>query len=149
MFEANLVFLAQGSSAPPNPPPSAPPNPPPADVSATTGTGGTSTSGLPSAQPSTGTPGIMLMVLVFLGVMFLMSTRTSNKEKKKREALINSLKKGDKVHTIGGVIGTVVEVRDSEVVLKVDDSNNTRIHYLRSAIQSVIEEKPETTEKSS
>jgi len=42
------------------------------------------------------------------------------------------------VQTVGGVIGTVVELKSDEVVLKVDDSGHTRIRFARSAIQQVL-----------
>ena len=46
-----------------------------------------------------------------------------------------SIKKYDKVMTIGGIIGTVMEIREDEVILKVDDNTNTRMKFSRSAIQ--------------
>jgi preprotein translocase subunit YajC len=51
--------------------------------------------------------------------------------------MLNTLKKGDKVTSIGGIIGTVIEIKDREVVVKVDESSNTRMKFLRSAIRNV------------
>ena len=48
--------------------------------------------------------------------------------------MLQSLKKNDRVRTIGGIFGTVIEVKGDEVVLKVDEANNTRIHVSVSAI---------------
>jgi preprotein translocase subunit YajC len=45
------------------------------------------------------------------------------------------------VQTIGGVIGTIVEVKDAEVVVKIDETTNTKIRFARSAIQQVLEDK--------
>ena len=45
-----------------------------------------------------------------------------------------TLAKNDKVRTIGGIIGTVVDIKDDEITLKVDESNNTKIKVLPSAI---------------
>lgn len=86
--------------------------------------------------PSAGNPWIFLgiMALVFWFVVF----RPRKKEQNQRADMLKSLKKHDKVMTIGGVIGTVMEVRDDEVVLKVDDNSNTRIRFIRSAIQKVL-----------
>ena len=50
------------------------------------------------------------------------------------------LKRGDRVQTIGGILGTVVETRDGEVLLKVDEGNNTKIRFSRNAIHRVLEE---------
>jgi preprotein translocase subunit YajC len=55
--------------------------------------------------------------------------------------MLAELSKNDRVVTIGGVIGTVVEVRENEVVLKVDESSNTRMRFSRNAIQSLVAEK--------
>jgi preprotein translocase subunit YajC len=48
--------------------------------------------------------------------------------------MIQSIKKNDKVRTVGGIIGIVVDVKDDEIVLKVDESNNTKIRVMASAI---------------
>jgi len=87
-------------------------------------------------------PGGTFMLILLGGFVFiiLMSMRTNAKEKKKRQELINSLQKGSKVQTVGGIIGTVVELRDSEVILKVDENSNTRIKFKRSAIQSLVDD---------
>ena len=58
--------------------------------------------------------------------------------KKKRKALLSTVKKHDRVQTVGGVIGSIVEVNPDTVVLKVDESSNTRITFARSAIQQVL-----------
>jgi len=42
------------------------------------------------------------------------------------------------VLTIGGVVGTVVSVKDDQVVVKVDESTNTKMTFLKSAIQRVV-----------
>ena len=54
--------------------------------------------------------------------------------------MIDTLKKGARLQTIGGIIGTVVEVRDDELVLKIDESNNTKIRVIRSAVGKVFPE---------
>ena len=62
----------------------------------------------------------------------------AQQQQKQREQMLQSIKKFDKVITIGGMIGTVVDIRDDEIVLKVDDSTNTRIKFSRGAIQRVL-----------
>lgn len=81
---------------------------------------------------------IFTLMLLFLGMMLIMSIMGQRKERKKREALIASIKKHDKVQTIGGVVGTIMELKPETVVLKVDESSNTRITFARSAIQQVL-----------
>jgi preprotein translocase subunit YajC len=48
--------------------------------------------------------------------------------------MVQALAKNDKVRTIGGIIGTVVDIKDDEVTLKIDESNNTKIKVIPSAI---------------
>ena len=87
-------------------------------------------------------PGMFTIVFVVIGAMLLMSIMSSRREKRRREAMINAIKKHDRVQTIGGVIGSVVEIKPDYVVLKVDESSNTRITFARSAVQQVLTSAP-------
>ena len=78
--------------------------------------------------------GLILMLVVFYGIMLSGSRR----EKKKRAEMLSAVKKNDRVMTIGGIIGSVVSVNDAEVTLKVDESANVKITFIRSAIQRVL-----------
>ena len=90
----------------------------------------------PSAAPGSSylLPGLMLFMVVFYFMLF----RGRKKERQKYESLIASLKKNDRIQTIGGIYGTVVDVKDAEIVLKVDETNNVKIRVNRSAIKEVI-----------
>jgi preprotein translocase subunit YajC len=105
----------------------------------------------PAAGPTTGPTGpqpgpvfvflqqfgpIILIILVFYFFIF----GSKRKTEKQRQAMLSELKKGDRVQTIGGILGTVIEARDSEVLLKVDESSNTKIRFSRSAIHRVLAE---------
>ncbi len=74
---------------------------------------------------------VMVALLVF---MLFMSFRNKRKEERKRQEMLSSLKKGDRVISIGGIIGTVADIREDEVIVKVDDE--TRLKFLRSAIRA-------------
>jgi len=100
-----------------------------------TATGGAAP-GATNAAP--GGSSFMIMMIVLLGAMILFSFVSSRREKKKRDQLLGNIKKHDKVLTIGGVVGTVVEVKDAEIILKVDETSNTRITFTKSAISQVI-----------
>lgn len=83
---------------------------------------------------------------VILGMMviwiFLLGSG-SRKQKKKQAELLASMTKGSKVVTIGGIRGSIVEVRDDEVVVKVDENNNTRMKFSKEAIREVVTDKAE------
>lgn len=79
---------------------------------------------------------VLPLLLVFV-VMILLTSMTGRKEKKRREALLSSIKKHDKVQTLGGVIGTIIEIDGDEVVLRLDEG---RMRVSRGAIQTVLRE---------
>ncbi|MCE2883804.1 MAG: preprotein translocase subunit YajC [Planctomycetaceae bacterium] len=74
---------------------------------------------------------ILFIVMTFLG---------GRREKKKYESMLASIKKNDSVRTVGGIIGSVVEVKPDVVVLKVDENSNTKITVARSKIEAVMKE---------
>lgn len=100
------------------------------------GTGSPGGGGQP--QSPFGGMGFMFILLFFFVAMMLMSALTGRKEKKRRAEMLSSLKRHDRVQTIGGLIGSVAEVRDDEVVLKIDESTNTKVRVVRSAVQAVL-----------
>ena len=87
------------------------------------------------------------MFFVTLGLVFLifyfLLIRPQRKEQKEREALIATVKKGDKIITIGGLHGMVTLTKDRTVVMKVDEG--CKIEISRSAIATVLREKEEAT----
>ena len=72
--------------------------------------------------------GVMMVVMVF--ILF----RTPQKQKQQQKKLEQSLEKNDRVLTIGGIYGTIIDIKDDEVTLKVDESNNTKIKVVRKAV---------------
>ncbi len=93
--------------------------------------------GMGGTQPAGGGGAgfIFYFILLFLIFYFLLIQPQRRKEKEHRQMLA-SLKKGDKVVTLGGIHGVVVNIKDKTVVLKVDD--NTRIEFSKSAISYKI-----------
>lgn len=86
-----------------------------------------------------GDPTIPIIVMVGILLMYVWMGRSRRKQEKARKNLLSSLKKGDKITTIGGIVGTVIEVRDNEVTVKTDESNNVRMKFARWAIRDVGE----------
>ena len=76
--------------------------------------------------------------LLFLGVMFLLMYmlifRGPRKKQQQHKQMVQTLSKNDKVRTIGGIIGHVVDIKGDEVTLKIDESNNIKIKIASSAI---------------
>ena len=79
---------------------------------------------------------ILPFVLMFVIFYFLL-IRPQQKRTKQRNAMLSDLKKNDKVVTIGGIFGTIVEMTDDKVTLRVNES--TRITFDRNAVNGVVE----------
>jgi preprotein translocase subunit YajC len=83
-----------------------------------------------------------LIPLMIVFTLFQLMNGPQKKEQARREQLLKNLKKNDRVSTIGGILGSVVNISadGKEVTLKVDD--NTRIKFRRSAIADVFADEP-------
>ena len=95
----------------------------------------------------------MLMSLLpfaaIIGIFYFLIIRPQNKKQKETQKMLSALKKGDKVVTIGGLHGTIQSVKETTVIIKVDD--NVKMEFSRSAISGVQvaakEEKEDKLEK--
>jgi len=76
--------------------------------------------------------------VIILIIMYLFIFRGPKKKQQQHAKMVNSLKKNDRVRTIGGIFATVIDVRDKEVILKIDESNNTKMRVNPGAIATVI-----------
>ena len=114
------------------------------------GSSATAPASQPAQPPETLTSEIMSfapLALMLIVVFFFMSSGRK-REQKKRDQMYNALKRGSRVVTAGGLIASVVEVRDDEVVLKVDEANNIKERYTKSAIIKVLDEGDAAPDKS-
>ncbi|MBL0927280.1 MAG: preprotein translocase subunit YajC [Phycisphaerales bacterium] len=107
-----------------------------------TGAPGSETQKLGTGSQQAPPPGLgfefFFIILGFFALMIFLQFRAGKKEKQRRAELLTSLKRNDRVQTLGGMIGTIVELKDDEVVLRVDESTNTKIAFSKAAVQSVL-----------
>jgi preprotein translocase subunit YajC len=83
-----------------------------------------------------------LIIVIF----YFLIIRPQNKKQKDTQRMLGALKKGDKVVTAGGLHGVIQSVKESTVILRVDD--NTKLEFSRSSISNVVSEaKAEKSEK--
>jgi preprotein translocase subunit YajC len=83
----------------------------------------------------------MLMPLLLIGMLFyFMLIRPEKRKQADVQRMQQGLKKNDRVLTIGGIIGVVVNTQQGsdEVTLRVDDTTNTRLRVVRSAISRIL-----------
>ena len=77
----------------------------------------------------------VIMLVLMVAVFYFMLIRPENKRKKEAEQMRSSVKNGDKIVTIGGIVGTVVNVKDSRIVLETG-ADQVRIEFEKWAISS-------------
>jgi len=80
---------------------------------------------------------VLFLMLGGIVLLYIWMGRSKRKQEAKRREMLGSLKKGDKVTSIGGIVGTVIEVREDEVTMKVDETNNVRMRFARWGIRGV------------
>ena len=90
---------------------------------------------LTDVQPAGNLTSTILMLVVMLGVFYFMLIRPENKRKKEQEQMRSELKTGDKVTTIGGITGTVVNVKDDKFVLETG-ADQVRIEFVKWALST-------------
>ena len=86
----------------------------------------------PAAQPQGGGWSMWIMLALIFVVMWLFMIRPQRKQQKELQNFRDSLKKGDKVVTIGGIYGTVCEIKENNVLIEVD--NNVKIRVSKNAL---------------
>ena len=77
----------------------------------------------------------ILMMVLMLVIFYFMLIRPENKRKKEAEQMRSSVKKGDKITTIGGITGTVVDVKETRIVLETG-ADQVRIELEKWAIST-------------
>ncbi len=130
-----------GRDAPADAEPDAPSRPPPT-AAKDTGTAQPAPSRRPADRPGQSFWQKNGMFLVIGGVLLLFlfwMSRGKKRQEQQRREMLSSLRKGDRVTTIGGIIGTVVDVKGKEVTLKVDESANVRMRFTIGAVHRVGE----------
>ena len=85
---------------------------------------------------------IYLFILLFV-FMIGMQIFAGRKEKKRRAEMLGGISRHDRVQTVGGMLGTVADVRGDEIIVKIDESTNTKVRIVRSAIQQVLKKSGE------
>ena len=88
-----------------------------------------------TAAQSGGLLGMLPMLLIMVGVFYFMLIRPENKRKKEAEQLRSNIKNGDKITTIGGIVGTVVDVKGDSFVIETS-ADQVRIEFAKWALST-------------
>jgi chromosome partitioning protein len=88
---------------------------------------------------------IFVYIILFIGVFYFLAVRPQRRQRRSHQEMLTMLKKGDEVVTIGGMFGTIKEMREDYVVLEV--ANRVRVKYLKRAISQIVSEEEEEYEE--
>ena len=96
------------------------------------------------AQGGGGMWDMVLMMAVIMGLMYFMVMRPQQRREKERQAMLKRITVGDKVRTIGGILGTVAAV--SETTITVNVAEKVAIEFVRDAVTR-LEDEPAKDDK--
>lgn len=77
----------------------------------------------------------LLLIVGMFAIIYFVGIRPENKKKKADEAMRAAMRTGDSVTTIGGIVGTVVDIKEDKVVIETS-ADRVRIEFLKNAIGS-------------
>ena len=83
--------------------------------------------------------------IAIIAIFYFFIIRPQNKKQKETQKMIDALKKGDKIVTIGGIHGTVSQTKEKTVIVKVDEG--VKIEFNRSVIAGVVSESSTKSDK--
>jgi preprotein translocase subunit YajC len=85
----------------------------------------------------------LALPVVFIAAMYFLMIAPNQKKQKAWQEMLGSIKPGDKVTTSGGLRGTVLQVKDDVVVLRIQP-DNIKLEFVKSAISAVTTDEPKT-----
>lgn len=86
----------------------------------------------------------LLPIIIMFVIFYFLLIRPQQKRNKQRNAMLGALKKGDRVVTIGGMHGTIQDMTDDTMILKV--AHNAHITFDRGAVNTVLSSEPTSAE---
>jgi len=88
------------------------------------------------SQPQGSAFGALLPLILIFFVFYFLLILPQQKKQKQHKKMLDELKEGDKVVTVGGMIGTVTKIKDNVVTIEFKDG--VKIDFLRNAISQVM-----------
>lgn len=92
---------------------------------------------------------LVFPLLLCFAFIYFFIIKPQKKEQAEKDALLAALKKNDKVVTTAGIHGVVVNIKDDEVTLRVDDKAKVHLRFVKSAIVKVVGNEPEPQDQKS
>ena len=105
-----------------------------------------SAGGADAGAAAASTSSFLIMIVIMVVVMYFMIWRPESKRKKQAEAMRSSLKKGDQITTIGGIIGKIVQVQDETIIIETSE-DRVRMELTKWAVSTNNSQQPEPDKK--
>lgn len=83
----------------------------------------------------------IIMIVVMIAIFYFLMIRPENKRKKQAEEMRNSLKKGDQITTIGGIVGKIVMVNEETIIIETSD-DRVRMELTKWAVSTNNSQQP-------
>lgn len=81
--------------------------------------------------------GTLIMIAVWVGIIYFFMVMPNKKKQKKQKAMLDGLKDGDEIVTLGGIKGTITKIEESFIVIKIDKGTHMTIR--KSAVAVVLD----------
>ena len=88
-----------------------------------------------AGEATLGMGSMLLPLVIMIALMYFLMIRPENKRKKQAEEMRNSLKKGDQITTIGGIVGKIVHVTEETIVIETSD-DRVRMELAKWAVST-------------
>ncbi len=88
----------------------------------------------PASAAAMGMPSIVMLVLM-IAIFYFMLIRPENKKKKAMQQMRDALKVGDKITTIGGIVGDIVHIKDDNIVIETS-ADRVRMELAKWAVST-------------
>lgn len=77
------------------------------------------------------------MMLSIFAIFYFLVAKPQQKQRREQQKMIEALKKGDKIVTAGGILGTITSIQNDYVVIRTGDNDQTKMEVLKSAISGL------------
>ena len=99
-----------------------------------------------AATGAVGMGSMLIPLVIMIAVMYFLMIRPESKRKKQAEEMRSSLKKGDQITTIGGIIGKIVQVQDETIIIETSE-DRVRMELTKWAVSTNNSQQPEPDKK--
>ncbi len=94
--------------------------------------------GNPNAGQQPNTFGFFLPIIMIFLIMYFLIFRPQMKKQKQQKMMLDSIQKGDKIITVGGILGTVAGIKEKDGTLIVKIADNTKIELVKTSVAKVV-----------